>query len=245
VIRATLRTITGRGAFRTAVAVVLGAVLVAVLARVALEATRPERFPSAGGEPLLDVVSAAAWFFGTIAAVLIGALAGSFDASEGTLRYLFLTGASRFSVFAARSAAVVLGCVLVLVPALAAGLVAAAALPHEPRDDVSGSDLVAAAWQPMLWAVVFGLIAMGIGSFLRSNGGAIAISLVFAFAASPALALLEQLSPTLGELTLLPALDRLTGGEGELAVPVAGLVVATWVAGFLALGASRVLRDEV
>jgi serine/threonine-protein kinase len=40
---------------------------------------------------MLDGVSGAAWLLGTIVAILIGSLAGSYDVAQGTMRYLVIT----------------------------------------------------------------------------------------------------------------------------------------------------------
>ena len=99
-------------------------------------------------------------------------------------------------------------------------------------------------WTSVLFPLVFALIAMGIGTLLRSNGPAIAVSLLFVFAGAPLLALIEAANETIGDLMLLQALDRLTGGETSLPIAVAGLAAVAWVTLFWALGGARLARDE-
>jgi len=177
-------------------------------------------------------------------AILVGSLAGSYDVAQGTMRYLVLTGVGRVRLYVARTVALVAAVGLLLVPALALGTLAVFALPSEPGDEVRGSELADVVWTALIWPLVFGLIAMGIGSLLRSNGPAIAISLLFAFAASPILTLIGAWKETLGDVMLLPALDRVTGGESSVAIPVAALAVVGWVAVPWLLGLARHLRDE-
>jgi len=245
VIAASLRTITGRrGSFRGGGIVILLGVLLVVTVLLAVNELRPGRNPSIGGQPMLDGVGGIVWALGIVVAILVGSLAGSYDVAQGTMRYLVLTGVGRVRLYAGRTVALVAAIALLLLPALGIGCVAVFALPSDPGDEVSGSALADAVWTATLWPLVFGLIAMGIGALLRSNGPAIAISLLFAFAASPVLTLIGAWKETLGDVMLLPALDRITGGESSVAIPVAALAVLVWVALPWVLGLARHLRDE-
>ena len=101
VIRATLRTITGRrGSFRVGGLVVLASVVVVIGVLVVVHELRPGRNPSIGGQPMLDGVGGAVWALGTVVAILLGALAGSYDVAQGTMRYLVLTGVGRLRLYA-------------------------------------------------------------------------------------------------------------------------------------------------
>ena len=244
-IRATLRTITARrGSFRGGAIVVLAAVLLVIGVLVVVHELRPGRNPSVGGQPLLDGVGGAVWALGTVVAILIGALAGSYDVAQGTMRYLVLTGVGRLRIYLARTVAVVVAVVLALVPALALGLIAVFVLPSTDADAVTAGEVLDVAWTSVLFPLVFALIAMGIGTLLRSNGPAIAVSLLFVFAGAPLLTLIEAANETIGDLMLLQALDRLTGGETSLPIAVAGLAAAAWVTLFWVLGGARLARDE-
>ena len=244
-IRATLRTITARrGSFRGGALVVLVAVLLVIGVLVVVHELRPGRNPSVGGQPMLDGVGGAVWALGTVVAILIGALAGSYDVAQGTMRYLVLTGVGRLRIYLARTVAVVGAVLLALVPALALGLIAVFVLPSTDADKVTAGEVLDVAWTSVLFPLVFALIAMGIGTLLRSNGPAIAVSLLFVFAGAPLLALIEAANETIGDLMLLQALDRLTGGETSLPIAVAGLATVAWVTLFWALGGARLARDE-
>jgi hypothetical protein len=245
VIRATLRTITARrGSFRGGALVVLVAVLLVIGVLVVVHELRPGRNPSVGGQPMLDGVGGAVWALGTVVAILIGALAGSYDVAQGTMRYLVLTGVGRLRIYLARTVAVVGAVLLALVPALGLGLIAVFVLPSTDADKVTAGEVLDVAWTSVLFPLVFALIAMGIGTLLRSNGPAIAVSLLFVFAGAPLLALIEAANETIGDLMLLQALDRLTGGETSLPIAVAGLAAVAWVTLFWALGGARLARDE-
>ncbi|HEY7178743.1 MAG TPA: hypothetical protein VH305_06170 [Gaiella sp.] len=243
--RALLRTIVGRkGSFLGTAGVVLAAVIVVGAVLVIVHSLRPGRNPSIGGQPMLDGVSGAVWLLGGVGAIVIGALAGSYDVAQGTMRYLVLTGVRRIGLYVARTVALVAAVLLALLPALALGLALVFLLPHEREADVKASEVGDVVWTCLLWPIVFAVIAMGIGSLLRSNGAAVAISLFFAFAAAPLLGLVSAASETLGDLMLLPALDRVTGGDDGAPLAAAAAAVVVWVAVFWSAGALRVTRDE-
>ena len=243
--RALFRTIVGRkGSFLGTVGVTLGAVIVVAVVLAIVHGLRPGRNPSIGGQPMLDGSSGAVWLLGGVGAIVIGALAGSYDVAQGTMRYLVLTGVRRTGMYAARTVALVVAVLLALLPALVLGLVLVFLLPHETEATVNASEVGDVVWTCLLWPTVFALIAMGIGSLLRSNGAAVAISLFFAFAAAPLLALVSAASKTVGDLMLLPALDRVTGGDDGAPIAAAGMAVVAWVALFWCAGAVRIQRDE-
>ena len=141
-IRATLRTITARrGSFRGGALVVLVGVLLVIGVLVVVHELRPGRNPSVGGQPLLDGVGGAVWALGTVVAILIGALAGSYDVAQGTMRYLVLTGVGRLRIYLARTVAVVGAVLLALVPALGLGLIAVFVLPSTDADRVTAGEV--------------------------------------------------------------------------------------------------------
>ena len=243
--RALLRTIVGRkGSFLGTTGVTFAAVLIVAVALVIVHTLRPGRNPSIGGQPMLDGVSGAVWLLGGVGAIVIGALAGSYDVAQGTMRYLVLTGVRRVAMYAARTVALVVAVLLALAPALAVGIAFVYVLPSEAEANVKPSELGDVVWTCLLWPTVFAVIAMGIGSLLRSNGAAVAISLFFAFAAAPLLGLVSAASDTLGDLMLLPALDRVTGADEGAPLAAAALAVVAWVGVFWSAGAVRITRDE-
>lgn len=244
-ISATLRTITGRkGSFRGGAIFVLVMAMLVIVAQIVIHELRPGRNPSMGGQEMLNGVGGAVFLFGVIVAILIGSLAGSYDVAQGTMRYLVITGARRGQIYAARIVAVALAVLLMLAVPLALGAILAVALPHTAADGVTVAELVDYFWTAALFAVVFGLISMGIGSLLRSNGPAIAISLVFSIGFTPLLLLLYSFSDTLGDMTLASSLDRISGGDDGLPIAAAGVSVVIWVAAFVGAGALRVQHDE-
>ena len=120
---------------------------------------------------------------------------------------------------------------------------------HEAADRIVLSDAGGLAWSVALLSAVFALISMGIGAVMRSNGAAIAISLVFFLGFTPLLLLIDRLSHTLGDLTLP---NRSTGSPGPTPAPRSRLprvaivvwVGVFWAAGRLARPARRILTGR-
>lgn len=244
-IAATLRTITGRkGSFLGGTAVVLAGAIIVLVVLFVVHELRPGRNPSIGGQPLLEGIGGAIFLLGVVVAILIGALAGSYDVAQGTMRYLVITGARRSQIYGARTVALVLAVMRMLAPAIVLGVVGALVLPHADADAAGVREIADFVWTSVVYAVVFALISMGIGSVLRSNGPAIAISLIFSIGFTPLLLLLYTVNDTLGDLTLISSLDRLTGGDPGVSIPVAAVAVVAWVGLFWVAGALRVQRDE-
>lgn len=244
-IRGTLRTITGRrGTFVGGGSVLVGLILVAAVVLIVLHALRPGRNPSTGGQHMLDSTAGIVGLVGVVVAILVGSLAGSYDVAQGTMRFIVSTGAARPSIYAARTVATLVAIVMVIAPALVLGVALALALPHRSEDGVGGGAVADVVWASVLNAVVYGLIGMGIGTLLRSNGPAIAISLLFAVGLAPVLLLVSTVNETVGDMMLPNLLDRLTGGEQGAPLVVAVLALGSWVGSFWLLGLTRVVRDE-
>lgn len=244
-ILATLRTITGRrGSVIGSAATALAAVLITIAIVYIVHAQNTEDFASAGGKPLLDATTGVLVLLGVVISIVLGALAGSYDVSQGTMRYLLLAGPSRWSIYAGRAVAVLLASWLVLIPALAVALIACVVLPTASQDSMSAADVGSTVWNVLLLCGTYALISMGIGSLLTSNGAAIAIALVINIGVTPALALLSSWNQTLGDLALPSVLGTLGGGDTSISIGVAVVAFAVWMAIFLGAGWWRVSHDE-
>ena len=66
----------------------------------------------------------------TIMSVLVGALAGSYDTAQGTMRYLVMTGVPRRRLYATRAAGVAIATILSCLPAIVLGIAAAFLCDH-------------------------------------------------------------------------------------------------------------------
>ena len=244
-IRAALRTMVGRrGSFWGGSGTVLVVTLIVVVVVWIVHIHDRAGHPSIGGQTMLDATSSVLVIIGVVVSILIGALAGSYDVAQGTMRYLMMTGASRFGIYGTRIVATVLTVWLALAPAVVLAVLATLLLPHTAGDGVSSSAVAAFLWAVVLGSAVFALISMAVGSLLRSNGAAIAVALIINVALTPLLALLGAWNQTVADLTLPLAFIRLTGGDTSASIPVAAAALALWMMAFLAVGFTRVYRDE-
>jgi ABC-type transport system involved in multi-copper enzyme maturation permease subunit len=235
-----IRRIVGRrGTYWSAAFVGLATVVIVLIVRLSQSG-------DAGGTELLDAAdptSAPA----TLMAVLVGALAGSYDTTQGTMRYLVMTGVPRRRLYGTRVAGTAISTLLCCVPAVVLMIVAAYALRHSSVNDPTLSADVGAAWAYVANPLVFGLVSVAVGSLLHSNGAAIGVSLGFSLGGAILTGLIgNYLSMTLASY-LLPAatdiaaqLDR----HQDISLAAAFAAVLVWLAAFLGAGLFRVLRDE-
>ncbi|MFT4036307.1 MAG: hypothetical protein QM679_12105 [Patulibacter sp.] len=182
-------------------------------------------------------------------ATIVGALEGSYDLSQGTMRYLVLTGVPRWRLVAIRAPALFAAITLLCVPAM---LVAAFAMLG---DGQAGSDVAHTLANVWTLSVCWGIVAMAVGTLLQSNGAGIAVALVFYFAASIiTLVVRSQISERAGDY-LLPNVISVVARYGDappldtpdptaLAFPNALVALAVWLVVVLGLAALRVKRDE-
>jgi ABC-type transport system involved in multi-copper enzyme maturation permease subunit len=246
VIAATARTIVGRrGTFLSTVALAFLSVIAVAVIRAIVNARDPETHPSIGGAIFVEGAGGMIFFVGILGGVLMGALAGSYDAAQGTMRYLVMTGVSRMRIYASRAVALLLCVFVALLPAIALMLVLAVVLPQPDGAGIDGHDLAAALWGIALFSGVYALVSLGIGSLLRSNGAAIAISLLINFALTPVIFLIASWSERVASFALPVALGTLTGDDTtEISIGMAAVAVVAWLALFLGAGWARIARDE-
>lgn len=220
-------------------------VIAAAVIRAIVNARDPETHPSIGGAIFVENAGGFIFLFGILGGVLIGALAGSYDVAQGTMRYLLMTGVSRIRIYASRGVALVLCVYIALLPAIILMLVLALALPQPDGAGIDVHDLLAGLWGIALFSGVYALVSMGIGSLLRSNGAAITIALLINFALTPALFVIAVWSERIANLALPAALATLTGDDdSQIGYGLATVAVLCWLALFLGGGLARILRDE-
>jgi ABC-type transport system involved in multi-copper enzyme maturation permease subunit len=245
VIAATARTIVGRsGTFLSTVALAFLAVIAVAVTRAIVNARDPEIHPSIGGAIFVENAGGFIFLIGVLGGVLMGALAGSYDAAQGTMRYLLMTGVSRIRIYVSRGVALVLCVYVALLPGLVLMLVLALVLPQPDGAGIDMHDLLATLWGIALFSGVYALVSMGIGSLLHSNGAAITIALLINFALTPALFVIAVWSEKVASLALPAALSTLTGDDSEIGYGLATVAVLCWLALFLGGGLARILRDE-
>jgi len=230
------RIIGRRGMFWSAV--LISSALVALLAVLALTQD------TGGGADLLADIRGSS-LVATIMVILLGALTGSYDAVNGTMRYLVLTGVPRWRLYLNRLAGFVLAALAAIVPSLLLGFAAAAVIPARNPSDLG--DHAAAAWTYLLSPIVFGLFGVAVGSLLRSNGGAIGLALSFylgGYVLSEFVA--HYVNETVAAYLLPDALSVVAFLDSGAVVPVyaAALAVVVWLTAFAVAGAWRVHHDE-
>jgi hypothetical protein len=109
VILATAWTIVGRrGTYLSTVALAFLSVIAVAVVRAIVNARDPEIHPSIGGAIFVDNAGGFIFLVGVLGGVLVGALTGSYDAAQGTMRYLLMTGMTRIRIYVARGVALVL-----------------------------------------------------------------------------------------------------------------------------------------
>jgi ABC-type transport system involved in multi-copper enzyme maturation permease subunit len=235
-----IRRIVGRrGSYWSAIFVGLATVVIVLIVRLTQSG-------DAGGTELLDAADPMS-VPATLMAVLVGALAGSYDTSQGTMRYLVMTGVPRRRLYATRVLGTAISTFLCCLPAVVLMIVAAYALRHNAFNDPTLSDDLAATWAYVANPLVFALVSVAVGSLLHSNGAAIGVSLGFSLGGAILAGLVANYVSEELASYLLPAatdiaaqLDR----HQNISLAAAFAAVVVWLVAFLGAGLSRVLRDE-
>ncbi len=209
-----------------------------------LHLTNPGRYGPAGGVDALRGGIIGLTSAGAIAAILVGATAGTQDVSAGVFRDLVATGRSRWQLFGAR----VPGALAVFVPMITLGYVVIAACAV----GLAGSLPTPDAWlivRGYAWVVLFTgfdvILAIGFASLVGSRAVTNGVLIGWQFIAAPLLTQVtilgwarQALYPSaLARLNPAPALDE--GTSVVHSVGVASLVVVAWLAAFLLAGGWR------
>ena len=237
---AEIRRIVGRrGSYWSAILIGLATVVATIIVRLTQNG-------DAGGIELLhaaDPMSLTA----TLMAVLVGALAGSYDTAQGTMRYLVMTGVPRWRLYATRVLGTAIATIACCVPAVVLMIVGAYAFRHNSFNDPTFSADLGSVWAYIANPLVFGPVSLGVGSLLHSNGAAIGVSLGFSLGGAILTGLIANyLSATFADYLLPAATDiaaQLSHTE-HIAPAAAFAAVAAWLIAFLGAGLWRVLRDE-
>lgn len=190
------------------------------------------------GGGILLVVSA-------LAAIVVGATAGAYDVDQGTMRYLVLTGRPRWQLVMVRILALPITIALIVLPAI--GFVVAAGLI------TSGPEPTSKMWidlfyGPWMSGVLYGVLSLVIGTFLRSNGVAIAVAVVLNFGGVLIAGLIaENVSEDLGN-AFYPIVAAVVSSRDATDLPytVWGAVgiTAAWLIVLIAAAIARVQRAE-
>ena len=184
-----------------------------------------------------------ALFFGPLAAILIGVEAGTGDVSAGVFRDLVVTGRSRVALFSSRVPAALALCWTVM--PLATCCCCWARSPSPPTCPPPAGLLVEGLGFILLATGVLCVVAVGFASLTASKPASIMALIGWQLVASPLIASIGSLG-SLRDGVLSQALVHFGPvhvGDGNATVAMSGatatIVLAAWLALFLALGAWR------
>lgn len=163
-----LKLVRRRGLMAWSLLLTVGSVLVAEIILVALHAANSGRHGPAGGAANLEHLVFLLSGLGNVAAIIIGATAGTQDVSNGVFRDLVVTGRKRSTLFNVR----VVGALAVFLPMLALGFalaiggsfLLAGGLPHPTAADIGRYLAYAVAL-----TVIDVIIAVGLAAFTSSR----------------------------------------------------------------------------
>jgi len=232
-----------KGSFWSAVGLTAAASVATLLIRYLLWAGGDNVDTAAGQEALDDqgiIVQLA-----VVLMVMVAAQIGSWDVSNGTFRYLVLTGEPRIGLYLARVPAIVVLALAILVPYWCIAIFEAFVLPLDRGVAASAGDVVGFLWNGFVSVLVWGLVAMGVGALFRSGGAAIALGLSLYLGGFVLAGLISIWNDELPILLLNLAVLRVGGqGADEFALAAAIPVTVVWTVVLLVLGGARTLRAE-
>ena len=225
----------------------------------------PARYGPAGADAFANVVTLIAEF-GFIAAVMLGATAGTGDLTDGMFRHLVITGRSRLALYLARIPA---GLSILLSLAAAGFTVAALATaflsgpqPASVAAALPGDLARSGLWLELDLAIGF-TVGLGLGSLMGQRTVPVVLLTVWQIIITPALA--DHVLPHLinaQRIVVGVAMDQLkpavlaggvvvgpTGGIQPPALPpmptwAMAAVIAGWILGWLAIGAWKMTTRD-
>jgi ABC-type transport system involved in multi-copper enzyme maturation permease subunit len=221
-----------------------GPVIIFFIVRAVQHSSNGHTYPPAGGlHGFTNGVRVLSLFFGPIAAILIGVDAGTGDSSAGVFRDLVATGRSRLAVFATRVPAAL--ALTWLVTTVGYGFVVAGTFAFASGTPTPDAALALKGFGFSLLAVgVVAAVAVGLASLMTSRPAAITTFIAWQLVASPIIASIGSLGNS-RRIVLAQAIAHFSpvhiGDARSVHMPAgtAVIVIAVWLAVFLALGAWR------
>jgi len=163
-----LKLVRRRGLMIWSLLLTLGSVLVAEIVLVVLHAVNGSRHGPAGGVENFKGVILLMTGLGTVAAIIIGATAGTQDVSNGVFRDLVVTGRKRSTLFQVRAP----GALIVFLPMLALGFAVTTFMTYAFAGSLptpSGSTVAKYAEYAIADSIVNMVIAVGLAAFASSR----------------------------------------------------------------------------
>ncbi|MDX6452178.1 MAG: hypothetical protein QOH16_2227 [Gaiellaceae bacterium] len=233
-----LKLVRRRGLMAWTFLLTVGSVLLTEIILVVLHAVNPDHHGPAGGGNNLENTMFLASGLGTVAAILIGATAGTQDVSNGVFRDLVVTGRKRSTLFNVR----VPGALAVFLPilALAAGLaIACSFLLAGSLPSPTGSNVAKYVEYSFAITAVNVIIAVGLAAFASSR---VVVGVLIAWNAivSHLLLQISSLGSVRKFIDVAAAEHFLprTNGDTRIAMSslAAGLILLGWAAVFSGAG---------
>lgn len=199
---------------------------------------------------VLDAGTGLTLFVAILAAIVVGATAGSYDGSQGTMRYLVLTGRPRWQLVIIRPIVLFATIALFTLPALVLTLITAALAPSgAPAGGEMYFDLFWAVW---VGAWIFGVLSLAIGTFLNSPGVAIAVAIVLNISGLILTGLIydnvsEDLAKAFYPVVAGAVIDReaSSGPDGEsYSLAASSVILVIWISALIGAAWARVQRAE-
>jgi ABC-type transport system involved in multi-copper enzyme maturation permease subunit len=234
-----------RGTLIWVLVLALAPVVILFTVKAIQHSSNPVKYEPAGGTPgFTDGVRLLCLFFGPLAAVLVGVEAGTGDSSAGVFRDLVVTGRSRLALFASRVPAALAVCWTVMLVGYVLVLLGSFAFASNlPTPDFAL--VLNGLGFTLLSTGVVCVVAVGFASLTTSKPAAITALIGWQLVASPLIANISSLgkgrdailSQAIVHFSPVHVGDR--GASVTMGQGTALLVLALWLAAFLALGAWR------
>jgi ABC-type transport system involved in multi-copper enzyme maturation permease subunit len=199
--------------------------------------------PAGGAHGFTEGLRAISFFFGPLAAILIGVEAGAGDSAAGVFRDLVVTGRSRLALFATRVPAALALCALVMGAAYGVLLIGTFAFASGAPDPSTGLVLDGLGFTLLTTGVICA-IAAGFSALTTSRPTALTALIGWTLVASPILVGISSLGSS-RKAVLSDALAHFSpvtierGGSVAMSQGLALVVVAAWLLALLGLGAWR------
>jgi ABC-type transport system involved in multi-copper enzyme maturation permease subunit len=239
-----------RGTLIWALVLAVAPVIVFLTVKAVQHSSNPIKYEAAGGTPgFSDGIRAIALFFTPLAAILIGVEAGAGDISAGVFRDLVVTGRSRGALFASRVPAALALCWSVVSVSFAFLLGGSFLFASNLATPDAALILNGLAFTLLASGVVC-VVAVGLASLTSSKPASITALIGWQLVASPLVSQIGSLgsaregllSQAVAHFSPVHVGDR--GGSVALSQGTAVIVLAAWMAVFLALGAWRTRRMD-
>jgi ABC-type transport system involved in multi-copper enzyme maturation permease subunit len=241
-----LKIVRRRGLMVWTAILTIGAVLVTEAILILLHAFNPAHHGPAGGQANLSHYLDVLLGLGTIAAIMVGATAGSQDVANGVFRDLVVTGRSRSALFNVRAP----GALLVLLPIVAVGFllaVAGAFLFSGSLNNPSGRVVGDYAAFVLASIVLNVVLAVGLSSIVSARV-VIGVLIGWNVIVGPLLAQIGSLGSVRKGLDIA-AIDHFgpaqyVNDDVKMSTLTALVVLAVWIAVFNAAGRASTGRRD-